>query len=432
MADPKVEAAQGRLRERGNGVGKFNIAGQTLGGGDKEFSRRGDSWYVRNRSQTTKDRATVEQGGGDANATKAPKAASEAKLAATHKGTMTMAKPTMESSETWQAMGGTVENTGKALAAERTESAEASLGKDGFKVEVGAGVKASLYEGKLVYKAPAAQFTMLQEAMQAEVGVELSTEAAATLEGKVELAAKGGNKGVELGFKGGLNAFAGVKSGVKLFGKLQWKPKGAAAYVDIAEASAGAEGYLGAAAACEFQVALMPRIRANYYWGGAVGVGAAVKNSVEIGAIEAAKLAAILIPRGAERALDGLEEYGPLVIDWLRNQGGKAYAASGLEETVQVLDDWLSDDDKAREVLPEVYMHMTPKGRAMLIDRMMAGSCTDADEDAIVRVIRSSGAKGDLGAVLSAVDGGTEQVLWKLDGLQDGQARALLARYGSR
>jgi hypothetical protein len=77
-------------------------------------------------------------------------------------------------------------------------------------------------------------------------------------------------------------------------------------------------------------------------------------------------------------------------------------------------------------------MHMTPKGRAMLIDRMMAGSCTDADEDAIVRVIRSSGAKGDLGAVLSAVDGGTEQVLWKLDGLQDGQARALMARYGSR
>lgn len=64
MADPKVEAAQGRLRERGNGVGKFNIAGQTLGGGDKELYRRGDSWYVRNRSQTTKDRATVEQGGG--------------------------------------------------------------------------------------------------------------------------------------------------------------------------------------------------------------------------------------------------------------------------------------------------------------------------------------------------------------------------------
>lgn len=433
MAEGAPKTAQDRLTERGNGIGKFNAGGRTLGtGGDREFRRESDGWYARKRSQTTKDRQAVTAAGGDAKSTAASKPETEFKLAikSTKFEDSRQFDKTKESSTS---AAGTVETSTRVLGTSVEGSLEANLSaKDGIKVEIGAGAKGTLFEGKLVYTAPAAQFTMMQEDMQAVVGAELSSEVAATLEGKAEVAAKSTGKGVELGLKAGATAFAGIKSGIKLFGKLQWRAKGEGNYADVAEIGLGADGYAGAAAAAQAQATLTPRIRANVYWGAAVGIGVGVKGSIDIGATEAAKLGVILMSRGAKAALDGLEEYGPIIVDWLKNKGGRAYGDSGLEDLVNMLDGWLSDDDKARAVLPKIYMQMSPKGRASLIDRMLAGSCTDADEDAVVNIVRESGAKGDLQAVLAAVDGGTSQILWKLDGMQDGQMRALMSYYGAK
>jgi len=88
-------------------------------------------------------------------------------------------------------------------------------------------------------------------------------------------------------------------------------------------------------------------------------------------------------------------------------------------------------DDKVRdEVDKGSHLTLPPEGRAKFIGVMMDGCCGDEDEDRILVILKFSEKKGDLKAVVSAVEGGGDQIVWKLDGGQDTEVCELFDRNG--
>jgi hypothetical protein len=108
------------------------------------------------------------------------------------------------------------------------------------------------------------------------------------------------------------------------------------------------------------------------------------------------------------------------------------YAREKVEEAVKAgldigraIRDWLSADDKAREMVANgVHKVLGASERAQLVKTMMGGYCGDADEDAILTILRFSKQKGDLGRVMAEVGQGA--LLSALDGAQDTEARKIL------
>lgn len=88
-------------------------------------------------------------------------------------------------------------------------------------------------------------------------------------------------------------------------------------------------------------------------------------------------------------------------------------------------------DDKVRdEVDKGSHLTLPPEGRAKFINVMMDGCCGDEDEDRILIILRFSESKGDLRSVCSQVEGGADQIVWKLDGSQDTEVCEIFDRNG--
>jgi hypothetical protein len=193
----------------------------------------------------------------------------------------------------------------------------------------------------------------------------------------------------------------------------------------VAAAFVGVEGWAGAAAAAKVECSLAPSIKANAYWGAAVGVGAAVKAGIEINAIKAARLSYLLAAAGIKAAWEGLEYMAGKVGEWLDAGAAEVVAAAGY--FVDAVSDWLGSDDKAREaVAKKLHQHMDHRGRARLIDTLMSGACFNEDEDAILTIMRFAKSRNDLWLMMGRVDGGYDAILSALDGEQDTRARVIM------
>ncbi len=423
-------AAKQRMAGRAGGVGGFNVAGRSADGGDVEFYRRGGKIFVRGRSQTTKDRATMRAKGEDPNSTKRDKVSTSAKITAKAEAkTEGKLLGTDKPATLAEGAAGSLEGEYTVGGASASASAEASLSADGVEVKTGAGVKVTLVGGKLVYKLPELPFDILGEQLKLEAGTELSAEVAAEAKGEVGLQASKEGDGVHIGSSAGAEAFAGAKAGFKIFGKLSWNDPKSSKWEDVVGASAGVEGFAGAAAAAKISCSLAPSIKANAYWGAAVGLGAAVKFSVEINAIKAARLAYILAARGLKAAWDGLQRFGKEVATWLRNGAASVINVAG--EFLDDVSEWLTHSKSIDAVNQGLHRHMTPYDRGRLIKQLLVRATFNTEEDAIIKVLTFSKMHNDIYKVVRTVGNGSygegrDDILWDLDGTQDTQARRLL------
>ncbi len=101
-----------------------------------------------------------------------------------------------------------------------------------------------------------------------------------------------------------------------------------------------------------------------------------------------------------------------------------------LQEKPDLLDALFGADDAVRaEVDKGTHLDLPPKGRARFIEIMMDGYCGDADEDRILEILRnSSGA--EIKEIVSRIEGGSDRMLYKLDGRQDDELREIFDRHG--
>ncbi len=411
-----------------NRTGDFNLGGKASGN-EYEFVKNGGKYYVRRKPQATKDANTVRAAGGDPDSTRKPGALkpqndSSATILDASADAKVAAFQTPEGgTELASGRAGTLTAEGEALSAGASADASASVGPDGLEVKAGAAVNLTLVNGKLAWTLPTAEFTILGEKLKAQFGTELSAEVAASASGNVALTAGKKDGGVAVQASGGGEAFAGARAGFKLFGKGMWvTPEGEK---DFVGAFAGVEGWAGAAAAAQFTASLVPKIKFEGYLGAAVGVGASCKVGVEAHLYHIGALGYTLARKGLPAAFAGLEAYADQITDWLANGAAWLYEA-GAVYVDAVSTSLLGDSDAIDAVNRRLHLHMRPQDRAGLINRMMAGTCFDEEEDAIIRILRDSKARRELWAVMRHVEGGSDAILWALDGAQDTEARQIL------
>jgi len=148
--------------------------------------------------------------------------------------------------------------------------------------------------------------------------------------------------------------------------------------------------------------------KANATWG--VGLGGKVKVMLDV--IEGPKFAVL-----------ALGELMPIAEQFAKEQIDAA-VAKGLD-VANAIWDWLNADDKVREAVANgAHEVVGYKERGDMINTLMGGWCGDADEDAIVEILRASKRKGDLRRVL--IWAPADDILWALDGAQDAEARRIL------
>lgn len=424
-----IQNATTRVQERDvNRTGDFNLGGSSRGN-DYEFVNRGGKYYVRRKPQATRDDNTVRQAGGDPRSTRQagalrPQNDSSATLFEAEAEVSAAAFSTPEGgAELARGRAGALTAEGTALSAGASANASGTIGPDGVAVEAGAAVNLTLVNGKLCWSLPPADFDILGERLRAQFGTEVSAEVAATASGKVGLTAGRKDGGVAVQAAAGGEAFAGARAGFKLFGKGMWlTPDGDK---DFVGAFAGVEGWAGAAAAAQFTASLVPKVKFEGYLGAAVGIGASCKVGVEAHLYHIGALGYALARKGLPAAFRGLEQYASQITDYLAT--GAAWLLEGGQFYVDAVSSALLGDSEAVDAVQRgLHLHMRPRERAALINGLLAGTCFDAEEDAIVRVLRDSKRRGELWTVVALIEGGAEQILWKLDGAQDAEARTLL------
>lgn len=411
-----------KARNTGSGVnrtGNFNVAGKSTGN-DYQFVQRGGKYYVRAKPQVTKDRNTVTNAGGDADSTEDRKGTdvqAELKLdiakGEKHKSVL----ETKTGGETLAEGGaGTLVGEGHVGKASVGGEIGGAVNKDGVEVKAGANVGISLAGGKLCWTLPTAKFDILGEQLEAKFGVELSAEVAASAKGEVGLSAGKTSKGVKVGASAGGEAFAGAKAGFKLFGKGVWNTK--KGEEDVLGAFAGVEGWAGAAAAAKFNAHLIPSVKFEGYLGAAVGIGASAKVGVEAQVVNIARLGYILAKRGIPAAWRGLEKYGTQVGEWLLAGAAELYDVGAMYMD-SVSTSLLGDANTIKMIERGGHKHMNSRDRGALITKLIAGTCFDAEEDAVLSVLRYSKEKGDHWVVAHWTEGGLSAIQWALDGAQD-------------
>ncbi len=419
-----IDNARKRNSESGvNRTGNFNVAG-TSTGKDYEFVNRGGKYYVRAKPQATKDRNTVAGQGEDPNSTKKPIGVEkEAKLGIWKGEKKASVYSTKEGGETL-AEGKAGKLTAEADVLKVSAGAEVSGGisKDGVEVKAGANVGITLVGGKLCWTLPSIKFDILGEQMEAIFGTELSAEVAASAKGEVGLKVGKGEKGVKVGASAGGEAFAGAKAGFKLFGKGMWNTKKKPE--DILGAYAGVEGWAGAAAAAKFTANLLPSMKFEGYLGAAVGIGASCKVGVEAQVVNIARLGYILAKKGLPMAWEGLQQYAGQVHEWLADGAAELYDI-GSQYIDSVSTSLLGDSETIKLVDKGLHKHMSPKDRGGLITKLISGTCFNAEEDAVLKVLRYSKGKGELWRTIVAVEGGLSAIQWALDGSQDTELNKL-------
>ncbi len=429
-ASPKAvaSATERKTDSSVNRTGDFSVAGKASGN-EYEFVNNGGKYYARRKPQATKDAKTVTAAGGDPTSTKKagalkPQNDSSATLFDKETGASAAVFATPEGgSELASGRAGTVTAEGTALSAGASASASGSIGADGVEVKAGAAVNLTLANGKLCWSTPALDFNIHGEKLRAQFGTELSAEVAASAQGNVGLSAGKKGNGVAVGASAGGEAFAGARAGFKLFGKGMWlTPEGDK---DFVGAFAGVEGWAGAAAAAQFTASLVPKIKFEGYLGAAVGLGASCKVGVEAHLYHIGALGYALARKGFPAAFAGLEAYADQITDWLADGAAWLYE-SGTVYVDAVSSALLGDDDALKTVERGLHLHMSPNARAELLNRLLAGTCFDAEEDAILTILRDSKRRGELWRVIGKVEGGSDEILWKLDGAQDTSARQIM------
>ena len=414
-----IDAARARNADAGtNRTGNFNVAG-TSTGKNYEFVNRGGKYYVRGKSQVTKDRNTVAGQNEDPNSTKkAIGVETEAKLGIWKGEKSASVYSTPKGGETLaEGSAGRLSAEADVLKVSAGAEVAGGISADGLEVKAGANVGITLVGGKLCWTLPSVKFDILGEQMEAIFGTELSAEVAASAKGEVGLKVGKGEKGVKVGASAGGEAFAGAKAGFKLFGKGMWNTK-AKGPQDVLGAYVGVEGWAGAAAAAKFTANLLPSMKFEGYLGAAVGIGASVKAGVEAQVVNIARLGYILAKKGLPMAWDGLQQYAGEVHDWLASGAAAAYDI-GAEYIDAVSTSLLGDSDAIKLVDRGLHKHMSPKDRGALITRLISGTCFNAEEDAVLTILRYSKGKGEMWRTIVAVEGGLNEIQWALDGSQD-------------
>jgi|GEM_PF-3208361 len=190
----------------------------------------------------------------------------------------------------------------------------------------------------------------------------------------------------------------------------EWGKQGKVALFGI---EAMVEGSAGAGAAAKASIGLRGgkfdfMTQANVTWG--VGLGGKVKISVDI--VEGPKFALIVLGE----MTDMLKEYATEQL--------KAIVGKGIEMWDSFWE-WLGADNRVRDAVDKnAHKVVGVKEQAKMIETMMSGSCTNADEDRIIVILRHCAATGTMSDLLDHVD--SDDILWALDGKQDGQARGLM------
>ena len=265
-----------------------------------------------------------------------------------------------------------------------------------------------LADGKLVVQTPEMTITVMGETLMGRVGLELSAEAVAEVRGQVGAQLTPGTDGFEAGIASELAAFAGARAGLKAFAVLKWKPAALDSFLDVAGASIGVEGWAGAAAAAKLDVNLYPTIGATFAYGAALGFGGAVRGKIELQAENTALFMLTMAGRGVAVGLESI---------------GMTYLARALNGMVT----GLYIDDAARAAVANgVHLHLSIAERCALIDRMLAGSCTNDDEQSVLTVFRDARDGGEMGQLALGVQGGVLELIDKFHGEEYGQFMALL------
>ena len=354
-----------------------------------------------------------------------------------------------------------------ALSGEAKAAAEVTLGKDGLQADASAEAKASLVDlqERWEWRFP---FEALGEAAEATLYLfakgNVGAEAKAKLSANVKALSPKSPKLDENELMAGVGVFAGAKVQLGVGAAYEWKKKDLKSYAGKLQKSATAIiklisavnpslGWLfkqmGGAEAAEQLLEWLfswgatgkvPLIGVEAMGEGSAGVGAQAmaKAGIKGGKLDfMAKANAtwglglggmvkvmLDVVEGPKYAILCLGELLPMAEKYASEQMDKAIAA-GLSG-VTALWDWLSADDKAREAVANgAHKVLGAKERGEMIKTMMSGFCGDADEDAIVAILRFSKGKGDLWSVVRHA-GGKDDILWALDGAQDTAAVKIL------
>ncbi|MCO4762569.1 MAG: hypothetical protein KC502_13745 [Myxococcales bacterium] len=354
-----------------------------------------------------------------------------------------------------------------ALSAEAKATAEVGIGKDGLKAEASAEAKAQLVDlqERWEWNFP---FELLGEKTEATLYLfakgTVGAEAKAQISANVKALSPKSPKLDENEIMAGVGGFAGAKVQLGVGAAYEWKKKPLASYAGKLKKSAKAiirlitaanpalgwvlkqlDGDEAAAQMLEWlfswgATGKVPLVGIEAMGEGSAGIGAQamVKAGIKGGKLDfMAKANATFglglggmvkvmldIVEGPKYAVLLLGELLPMAEKYAREQIDRAIQ-SGLD-TIGALWDWLSADDKAREAVANgAHKVLGVKERGKMIKTMMSGYCGDADEDAILTILKNAKGRGDLWRVVVAA-GGSSDILWALDGAQDTAARKVL------
>ena len=123
---------------------------------------------------------------------------------------------------------------------------------------------------------------------------------------------------------------------------------------------------------------------------------------------------------------EGKEMLEPFLPEWLTD-----VIDIFTGERPSLLDALFGADDAMREAVARGEHEYAPaEMRAKMCEEMLKGYTGEADQDAIIEVLRFSSSKGDLSSVVSMA-GGADWFISDLDGWQDDECRRLFDRAGN-
>ncbi|NUN15963.1 MAG: CHAP domain-containing protein [Myxococcales bacterium] len=384
-----------------NQIGGFNANGKSMGK-TYEVVNGKTGPYIREKSQQAKDQKAA---GKNANKTAGSSPITNVEATGTlYQDGGKKSAATASGSTGWDFAGQPVTYEANAASYDYDVHAGVQL-DDGVELNLGGAAGVSLVDGKLQYHYPTIPVVLWGEKFLIDVSCRVSAEVALRASGQLAVDAAKTPKGVVVGSGLQGELFAGGRAGFVLAVAAGWQsPEGAK---DIVGGYAGAEGWIGAAASAGLVARLVPSVKFEGYLGAAAGIGAKVQAGVEAHLGNAAQLGYLLASRGLAEAWQGLEHCGAIVAEWLQSGAGALYQFG--EYVVESVGNFLlGNAEVIATVNSGAYQYLGPKHQAKLIDQMVQGTCGNAEEQAILTILRHAKNKGQLYTVIALVPGGVD------------------------
>jgi hypothetical protein len=290
-----------------------------------------------------------------------------------------------------------VQGSGTVLGAGAEASADVEVEISKVAIKASAGANLTLIGGELVIQTPWLSGNVRGETLKARLGIKLSAEVAASVEGEVAGTVGFGDEGVTADLGASVDAFAGARGGVKVFMEVAWIPAALSTDMPVFSASAGISGWAGAGAHFEGTLSFLPSFKVEYSYGLAWGLGGAMSAALEFQVVNTASL---LIVLGGRALAWGLETIG--LSDW-----------------ADAVDRFITDlyaDDAARNIVSSgLHIDLPIPQRIDLINKMLDGACMDADEAAIIQIFSDAPAS-EMRSLAEGVEGGVLRLLDKVNG----------------